>query len=175
MKNNIAQIRDLSKKGVYPALAQKLKQGNINIDAIVAEEYNQMLEVERRLKCGIITNPLPKKSQLPYGFNSPDEDGSHRAAWFAQVGRFQGLFVLGLIAIYEDLAWYHVSFSRKDKIPSYQDITMIKDEWFGKDLWAIQVHPKADEHVNIAPTCLHLWSCLEDGFHLPDFRFLGVI
>ena len=134
----------------------------------------QMVEVDRRLKAKIITNPLPKPSDLPYGFDMPENDG-HRAVWIAKLGKYQGLFVMGSIAIYEDLVWYHVSFSRRDRIPSYEDICIIKDCWFGKDRWAIQVHPKADEHVNIAPTCLHLWSCLEDGFRLPDFRFLGVI
>lgn len=174
MKNNLAQIRDLMGKGSYPDLSKKLKDGNIDLDAIVAEESRQMVEIERRLKLGSIVNPLPKPKQLPYGFDMPEHD-AHRAVWIAKLGKFQGLFVMGSIAIYEDLAWYHVSFSRRGAMPDYNDITMIKDCWFGKDRWAIQVHPKADEHVNIAPTCLHLWSCLEDGFRLPDFRFLGVI
>jgi hypothetical protein len=174
LKNNIAQIRDLIGKGHYSDLAQKLKDGNINIDAIAAEEYNQMLEIERRLKLGSIDNPLPYSQELPYGCSRLEND-EHRGTWSIGLGKFSGLYIMGSIAIYENLAWYHVSFSRRGEMPNYRDVKLVKDYWFGDDRWAIQVHPKASEHVNIAPTCLHLWNCLEDGFHLPDFRTHGAI
>ena len=172
MKNNIAQIREEINAGQHQNLATTLRKKGIDLDAIVAAESSNMLEVSRRMNLGLITNPLPKAIDIPYGF-AANQDVAHRGIWTAKVGKYQGLRLIGSIAIYDDLAWYHVSFSRPDRIPSYKDITMIKDVWFGKDRWAIQVHPKADEHVNIAPTCLHLWSCLE-GFNLPDFRCFGV-
>jgi hypothetical protein len=174
VKNNIAQIRDLMGKGHYPELARKLKAKDINIDAIALEESKQMLEIDRRLKAGSIDNPLPHSEQLPHGCSRLEHD-EHRGTWSIDLGKFSGLYVMGSIAIYENLAWYHVSFSRRGEMPNYRDVKLVKDYWFGDDRWAIQVHPKASQHVNIAPTCLHLWSCLEDGFQLPDFRTHGAI
>lgn len=133
MKNNLAQIRDLMGKGHYPDLAQKLKNDNIDLDAIVAEESKQMLEIDRRLKAGLIVNPLPHSQELPYGCSRLEHD-EHRGTWQIGLGKFSGLYVMGSIAIYEDLAWYHVSFSRRGEMPSYRDVKLVKDYWFGDDL-----------------------------------------
>jgi hypothetical protein len=65
--------------------------------------------------------------------------------------------------------WLHVSLSRQGRIPSYDDITVVKQVFVGDDRLAVQVFPPKDEHVNINPNVLHLWACL-DGRPLPDFR-----
>ena len=64
--------------------------------------------------------------------------------------------------------WAHVSLSRKHKMPSYEDIKLVKDLFIGPDREAYQVFPAANKHVNIHKYCLHLWTCL-DGPALPDF------
>ena len=43
-----------------------------------------------------------------------------------------------------------------------------KELFVGRDEFAYQVIPPRDQHVNIHPNVLHLWSCL-DGSPLPDF------
>lgn len=70
--------------------------------------------------------------------------------------------------------WMHVSFSRQDRIPDWNDLRLVKDTFIGRDRLAIQVLPPADEYVNIHPHVLHLWSCL-DGRPCPDFRTEGQI
>lgn len=70
--------------------------------------------------------------------------------------------------------WIHVSCSRPNRLPTWQDVRRVKDVFIGKDRRAIQVLPPAAEYVNIHPHCLHLWSCL-DGDGLPDFRVMGQI
>jgi len=64
--------------------------------------------------------------------------------------------------------WLHTSYSRKNRIPTYQDTQFIKKHFIGDDKKAISVYPKKSEHVNIMPYCLHLWTCL-DADPLPDF------
>lgn len=64
--------------------------------------------------------------------------------------------------------WMHTSYSRKSRMPTYQDTVFIKENFIGDDVKAIMIFPRKSEHVNIHPYCLHLWSCEnEDG--LPDF------
>lgn len=74
----------------------------------------------------------------------------------------------------DNCCWQHVSFTRLDgKMPTYADLVFIKETFF-PDGWAIQVFPRAEEHVSDHDRCLHLWSCLEHDV-LPDFRKFGTI
>lgn len=70
--------------------------------------------------------------------------------------------------------WMHVSFSRPHRLPSWEDLRVVKDTFVGRDRLALQVLPRQDEYVNIHPHVLHLWSCL-DGDPVPDFRLDGGI
>lgn len=64
--------------------------------------------------------------------------------------------------------WIHVSFSRRSRIPDYDDITRVKRDFIGDDKKAVMVFPALSEHVNIHPYCLHLWNCVDED-PLPDF------
>lgn len=64
--------------------------------------------------------------------------------------------------------WLHTSYSRKSRIPTYEDTVFIKNNFIGKDKKAVMIFPEESEHINIHPFCLHLWTCL-DGDELPDF------
>lgn len=80
-----------------------------------------------------------------------------------------GLVVIQSISIELDCkVWIHTSYSRRSRIPSYNDTTFIKRQFIGNDKKAIAVYPSSDEHVNIHNYCLHLWHCLDDD-GLPDF------
>jgi hypothetical protein len=70
--------------------------------------------------------------------------------------------------------WMHVSCSRPNRLPSWEELRLVKDTFIGRDRKALQVLPPQAEYVNIHPHVLHLWSCL-DGDGLPDFRWFGQI
>ena len=86
----------------------------------------------------------------------------------------KGLLVLISCAQQSDLRlWLHVSVSRKDTcIPTWEQMSVLKQLFIGDDRQAIQVMPPASKHVNIHSACLHLWHCL-DGDGLPDFTAGG--
>lgn len=82
-----------------------------------------------------------------------------------------GLFIIASIQKeLDNKQWIHVSFSRQNKLPSYNDLKLVKNVFIGKDKKAIQIFPEDDAHVNLMPNCLHLWHCL-DGDPLPDFTW----
>lgn len=68
--------------------------------------------------------------------------------------------------------WMHVSCSRPNRLPSWEELKLVKDTFIGRERKAIQVLPPEAEHVNIHPYALHLFSCLDDD-PLPDFRVDG--
>jgi len=54
--------------------------------------------------------------------------------------------------------WLHVSVSRTDRLPSWEDLKAVKDRFIGRDREAIQVIPRSRDFVNVHPFCLHLWA-----------------
>lgn len=96
-------------------------------------------------------------------------DGAAYMSW-------DGLMViLSAAAELDGKYWLHVSASRKGKLPSYEDLCLVKKEFIGDNREAVQVFAKRAKHVNINPHVLHLWSRLE-GSPLPDFsRGMGSI
>lgn len=78
--------------------------------------------------------------------------------------------------------WYHVSCSRPDRMPSYDDLLRIK-RTFCKGRTALQIFPPEERHISGVgmgtrghPYCLHLWVCVdEDGAGLPDFGRYGTL
>lgn len=63
--------------------------------------------------------------------------------------------------------WLHASMDRTDRLPSYNEMKLVKKVFIGDEREAYQIFARADEHVNLRPNCLHLWALLE-GRALPD-------
>lgn len=106
---------------------------------------------------------------LPAGwYQSPQQFGF----WF----RLDGLKVMLSVEAKDGdpRKWLHVSLSREDRLPSWDDIRTVKDIFIGRHRTAIQVLPREEEYVNLNKTVLHLWCCLNDEV-LPDFRRCGAL
>jgi hypothetical protein len=83
--------------------------------------------------------------------------------------RGKGYRVLISGSVKGERRWIHLSFSRGDRVPDWEELKAVKSRFLGDDALAIQVFPPKEEWVNVHPYCLHLWSCV-DGSPLPDFR-----
>lgn len=59
-----------------------------------------------------------------------------------------------------DGGWNHVSVSPKHKfkIPSWNDMCILKDIFFYDEEEVYQIHPKKSEYVNLKSNCLHMWK-----------------
>ena len=72
----------------------------------------------------------------------------------------------------DEKRWAHASCSRKARMPSYDDLALVKRVFIGPGRFAYQVFAPASEHYSLHPFCLHLWACIdagERGAMLPDF------
>lgn len=66
--------------------------------------------------------------------------------------------------------WVHLSLARKSRIPSYDDMSLVRRLFLGEDVKSIQVFPKKEQYVNLNPYVLHLFVCLAlEGDGLPEF------
>jgi len=94
------------------------------------------------------------------------------------LGSLSGMRVLLSAGVEEDgRRWLHVSASRPNRIPSWEDMDAIKRIFIGDARTAYQVHPPRAEHYNVplpaslprVGMVLHLWSPLEGEPPLPNF------
>lgn len=86
-----------------------------------------------------------------------------------------GLVVISSVSYEADgKRWLHVSYSRADRIPNYNDTTAVKKLFIGEDKKAIMIFPDKAHHVNIHKYCLHLFYCI-DGDTIPEFSKDGML
>jgi hypothetical protein len=64
--------------------------------------------------------------------------------------------------------WVHLSISRPDRLPDWEDMKFLKNRFLGPDRMAIQIFPVEKDYVNIHPNCLHLWHRIEP-LPIPEF------
>lgn len=89
--------------------------------------------------------------------------------------RRDGLRAMVSAAIERDArTWLHVSLSREDRLPSWDDVREVREAFIPDELVALSVLPPSAEYVNVHPYVLHLWACC-DGRVTPDFRTDGAI
>lgn len=70
-----------------------------------------------------------------------------------------GLFVMGSLSSFKDgTQAIHVSVSRKDRLPSWDEISKVKNEFIGEDVTAFHMIPKREDYVNLHVYCIHVWS-----------------
>lgn len=89
------------------------------------------------ISCYAIKHPL-------YGHPRQNEGGA-----FAMRG-------LTIIASWRD-GWDHVSVSRPDRCPTWEEMERVKRAFFLPDETAFQLHVPVSDHISIHPHCLHLW------------------
>ena len=53
--------------------------------------------------------------------------------------------------------WEHVSVSRRDRCPTWDEMCQVKDMFWDQEDCVVQFHPPRSEYVNFHPYCLHLW------------------
>lgn len=60
----------------------------------------------------------------------------------------------------DENGWEHVSISPKKrfKLPTWNDMSQVKDIFFNENEEVLQLHPKKSEYVDVKDNCLHLWK-----------------
>ncbi len=80
-----------------------------------------------------------------------------------------------LFAIASDQGgWEHVSVSRKDRCPTWDEMCAVKDLFWTEEDAVVQFHPPRSDYVNNHPFCLHLWKPSEGTLLLPPSILVGV-
>ncbi len=57
----------------------------------------------------------------------------------------------------DELGWEHVSVSRPNRCPTWEEMCLVKDLFWDAEDTVIQFHPPKSEYVNNHKYCLHLF------------------
>lgn len=113
---------------------------------------------------------VPEKFRLKEGrLASLPEDGNN-GVFFVKVHRGQELRVIAS----DGAGWEHVSVSRTDRCPTWDEMCQVKDLFWDEDDCVIQFHPPRSEYVNNHPYCLHLWRPIGVEIMAPPSILVGV-
>lgn len=105
---------------------------------------------------------------LPAGWSGPyafDLTGGGGSAVYYQSANVR--IMVSLDVTDAGARWLHLSISRPDRYPTWDEIREAKNWIIGRERAAYQVLPAESEYVNIHGNTFHLWSPL-DGDPFPE-------
>ncbi len=70
--------------------------------------------------------------------------------------------------------WEHVSVSRSDRCPTWEEMSMVKSMFWHSEDRVVQFHPPESEHINNHTNCLHLWRPVGVEMPSPPTWMVGV-
>jgi len=74
-----------------------------------------------------------------------------------------------------EFEWVHASLAWASRVPTYEELCILKDAVYGPERYAYQVFASSDRHVSIHDYALHLWGRADGERALPDFGMYGTI
>lgn len=97
--------------------------------------------------------------------------------WASKAGDNFGAFQWGnlrIICAPTDEEWQHVSVSKPNKCPTWEEMCLVKDLFWDEDEVVFQFHPAKKDYVNNHPYCLHLWRKQGTEIETPPTILVGL-
>lgn len=112
---------------------------------------------------------VPEKYRVTTGRMASDASYGNNGAFVVPLKRGQQVFVVAS----DGMCWEHVSVSRKDRCPTWEEMCQIKDIFWDAEDCVVQYHPAQSEYVNNHPYCLHLWRPVGQPIPTPPWWLVG--
>lgn len=117
-----------------------------------------------------MTFHVPEKFRVHEGQMASDSRFGNNGAFMLKLAHAQTLFAIAS----DQWGWEHVSVSRRDRCPTWDEMCQVKALFWDADDCVVQYHPPASEYINNHPNCLHLWRKIQHEFPLPPSIMVGV-
>lgn len=112
----------------------------------------------------------PEKFRIKSGALASDASFGNNGAFEVRLRHSQIVFVIAS----DQMGWEHVSVSRKDRCPTWEEMCQVRTLFWGEEDWVSQFHPPKDQYVNNHPYCLHLWRCVDAATPVPHSFMVGL-
>lgn len=117
-----------------------------------------------------MTFHVPNQCRIRDGRMASNETYGNNGAFKLKLKHNQVLFAIAGDAF----GWEHVSVSRQDRCPTWDEMCQVKDLFWDEDDCVIQYHPPKSEYVNNHKYCLHLWRPIGVELPMPESILVGV-
>jgi len=108
-----------------------------------------------KLKWNLILNSIPGAVEGMNALSKQyDQPSECLGMWKAQ----NGLKVMLSLDYTHHGALLHASISKPTVYPTWDEITVIKDLFFGDGMDAMMVMPKREDYVNVHKNCFQIWQ-----------------
>lgn len=104
---------------------------------------------------------VPNKYRIRTGALASDDSYGNNGAFIILLRHGQSVRVITS----DQYGWEHVSISRTDRCPIWEEMCQVKDLFWDAEDCVIQYHPPKSEYINNHPYCLHMWRPI--GVELP--------
>jgi len=83
----------------------------------------------------------------------------HLEKYAVQIGPDGGAYRINKMGIIVSwgMGWDHVSVSRQDRCPTWDEMEYVRTLFFDESEWVVQFSAPRSKHINIHPNCLHMW------------------
>ena len=112
---------------------------------------------------------IPEKFRVREGKMASDESFGNNGMFIVHLKHQQKLLVLAT----DGAGWEHVSVSRRDRCPTWEEMCQVKEMFWDDEDCVIQYHPPKSEWVNNHPRCLHMWRPIGMGLPRPHPMLVG--
>lgn len=113
---------------------------------------------------------VPEKYRVRMGNMATTADFGNNGAFTVRLKHGQMVFVIAS----DGLEWEHVSVSRKDRTPTWDEMCQVKAMFWDDEDCVVQYHPPRSKYVNNHSNCLHLWRQIGTEFTLPPSLLVGI-
>ena len=113
---------------------------------------------------------VPEKYRITRGRIGSDAGYGNNGAFQVGLRRGQTVFVIAS----DMLGWEHVSVSRKDRCPTWEEMCQVRAMFWDPEDVVVQYHPRESDYVNNHPNCLHLWRPVDIELPTPPAIMVGV-
>lgn len=96
---------------------------------------------------------VPNKYRVRDGALGSDDTAGNNGAFIVPLAHGQIVHVVAST----DGGWEHVSVSRRDRCPTWDEMCWVKGLFWEPEDCVVQFHPSASQYVNLHPYCLHMW------------------
>lgn len=110
-----------------------------------------------------MTFHVPNKYRIRTGRIGSDDSIGNAGAFEIKLKHGQTVFVIAS----DGAGWEHVSVSRRDRCPTWDEMCQVKAMFWDEDDCVVQFHPPRSEYVNNHPNCLHLWRPADGNLQIP--------
>lgn len=119
-------------------------------------------DIKNKLKNETVCS-FAKKNNITRQTISDIKNGRHHILLQEETFRYQGI-----------PHWEHVSVSLPSRSPTWEEMCLIKNLFWGEDETVIQYHPPKSEYVNNHQYCLHLWKPIGKTIETPPSILVGI-